>query len=127
MGGRVLFRDSQGRDGALDLSPTETVIVGRGLECAIRTDDAMVSRLGVSKLDLIKMDIEGAELDALKGAQNTLLRDRPKLAICLYHQLDHFWKIPQFLDSLQCGYAFRISHFTIHAEETVLFAEAHQT
>ena len=45
MGGRVLFRDSQGRDGALDLSTTETVIVGRGLECAIRTDDAMVSRL----------------------------------------------------------------------------------
>src|SRR5436190_15822196 len=45
MGGRVLFRDSQGRDGALDLTPTETVIIGRGLECAIRTDDAMVSRL----------------------------------------------------------------------------------
>src|SRR5690242_9541522 len=44
MGGRVVYRDSQGRDGSLELSATETVYVGRGLECAIRTDDAMVSR-----------------------------------------------------------------------------------
>src|SRR3954453_10734325 len=41
---RLLFRDSQGREGTVDLSPTETVYVGRGLECAIRTDDGMVSR-----------------------------------------------------------------------------------
>src|SRR5262245_5636916 len=41
---RLLFRDSQGREGAVELSPTETVFVGRGLECAIRTDDGMVSR-----------------------------------------------------------------------------------
>src|SRR5690349_12574062 len=41
---RLLFRDSQGREGAAELNPTETVYVGRGLECAIRTDDGMVSR-----------------------------------------------------------------------------------
>src|SRR5215468_11060292 len=41
---RLLFKDSQGREGTVELSPTETVYVGRGLECAIRTDDGMVSR-----------------------------------------------------------------------------------
>ncbi len=41
---RLLFRDSQGREGTVELTPTETVFVGRGLECAIRTDDGMVSR-----------------------------------------------------------------------------------
>ncbi len=41
---KLLFRDSQGREGAVELSPAETVYVGRGLECAIRTDDGMVSR-----------------------------------------------------------------------------------
>src|SRR5688572_23029124 len=41
---RLQFRDSQGREGTVELSPTETVYVGRGLECAIRTDDGMVSR-----------------------------------------------------------------------------------
>ena len=88
------------------------------------TVDAMVERLGVPRVDLIKMDIEGAELAALHGGRRTIVRDRPKLAICIYHQLDHFWKIPQFINSLNCGYEFRIGHFTIHAEETVLFAVA---
>ena len=41
---RLIFRDSQGREGTVELSPAETVYVGRGLECAIRTDDGMVSR-----------------------------------------------------------------------------------
>src|SRR3569623_701114 len=41
---RLIFRDSQGREGTVELSATETVYVGRGLECAIRTDDGMVSR-----------------------------------------------------------------------------------
>jgi hypothetical protein len=41
---RLIFRDSQGREGTVELTPSETVYVGRGLECAIRTDDGMVSR-----------------------------------------------------------------------------------
>ena len=41
---RLIFRDSQGREGTVELSANETVYVGRGLECAIRTDDGMVSR-----------------------------------------------------------------------------------
>lgn len=40
----LLFRDSQGREGTVELSPTDTVFVGRGLDCAIRTDDGLVSR-----------------------------------------------------------------------------------
>src|SRR4029077_7221777 len=41
---RLLFRDSQGREGTVELAAADTVYVGRGLECAIRTDDGMVSR-----------------------------------------------------------------------------------
>jgi hypothetical protein len=41
---RLLYRDSQGREGTVELKPSEVVFVGRGLECAIRTDDGMVSR-----------------------------------------------------------------------------------
>ncbi len=44
MAGRLLFRDSVGREGVVDLGMTEPVFVGRGLDCAIRTDDGMVSR-----------------------------------------------------------------------------------
>jgi hypothetical protein len=46
------------------------------------------------------------------------------LAISIYHKLPDFWEIARYLDSLDLGYRFYIRHFTIHAEETVLFAVA---
>ena len=73
-------------------------------------------------VNFIKMDIEGAELNALKGAEQTLRKWKPQLAISVYHELEHFWQIPAFIDSLNLGYRFYLDHFTIHAEETVLFA-----
>ena len=48
----------------------------------------------------IKMDIEGAEYQALLGARETILRHRPNLAISLYHRPEHIWQIPLFLKNL---------------------------
>ncbi|HEY1494629.1 MAG TPA: FkbM family methyltransferase [Candidatus Solibacter sp.] len=48
----------------------------------------------------IKMDIEGAELDALDGTAAVLRRSRPALAICAYHLQDHLWRIPQRISHL---------------------------
>ncbi len=84
--------------------------------------DDFVSRHGVPKVDFIKMDIEGAEFLALRGAERTISYYRPKMAISLYHSIDDFVRIPAYLDSLNLGYRFYLDHFTIHVEETVLFA-----
>lgn len=84
--------------------------------------DDMVSSRALERVDFIKMDIEGAELPALKGAEATLRKFRPKLAIAVYHSLEDFWTIPQYLDQLGLGYKFALRHFTIHQEETILFA-----
>jgi FkbM family methyltransferase len=76
------------------------------------------------RLDFIKMDIEGAELSALRGAEATLRKYRPALAIAIYHRDRDFVDIPLFLDGLGLGYRFYLDHFTIYGEETVLFATA---
>jgi FkbM family methyltransferase len=85
--------------------------------------DDVVARGDYPRIDFIKMDIEGAELEALKGSEGVLRRFKPKLAITVYHNFKDFWMIPQYLDRLGLGYRFYLRHFTIHAEETVLFAK----
>ena len=87
----------------------------------ISIDDA-VQQNDINKVDFIKMDIEGAEPEALKGAVRTIEKFRPKLAISIYHNLSHFSQIPSFIDSLGLGYKFYLDHFTIHTDETILFA-----
>jgi FkbM family methyltransferase len=74
------------------------------------------------RVDFIKMDIEGSELEALHGAEAVLKKFKPKLAITVYHNFEDYWTIPQYIESLGLGYRFYLRHFTMHAEETVLFA-----
>jgi FkbM family methyltransferase len=90
----------------------------------ITTIDETVTRTDVPRVDFIKMDIEGSELAALRGAESTLLRWRPKLAISLYHRYEDFFAIPAWIDALGLGYRFYLEHYSIHSEETVLYAKA---
>jgi FkbM family methyltransferase len=74
------------------------------------------------KATFIKMDIEGAELNALKGAKNTIIKYRPKLAICLYHKLEDIWEIPTYIMQLCDDYKFYIRHYNSWHSGTILYA-----
>lgn len=90
----------------------------------VRSIDDLVEAGRVSRVDFTKMDIEGSELAALCGAERTLRRFTPKLAISLYHKPEDFCDIPAWLNQLGLGYRFYLGHYTIHAGETVLYAIA---
>jgi FkbM family methyltransferase len=75
--------------------------------------------LNGEKATFIKMDIEGAELNALKGAKQTILKYRPKLAICVYHKPEDIWEIPAYILSLRNDYKFYLRHYWY---DTVLYA-----
>lgn len=84
--------------------------------------DDMVKEQKLSSVDFIKMDIEGAETFALKGAEKTLLEFHPKLAISIYHSLSDVSEIPKYIDSLGLDYSYHIDHYTLFENETVLYA-----
>ena len=84
--------------------------------------DNLVKERNIPKIDFIKMDIEGAELNALKGAIKTIQEFRPKLAIAIYHQVKDFDNIVNFISNLNLEYKFYLGHYTIYAQETILFA-----
>jgi FkbM family methyltransferase len=87
-----------------------------------RCMDDLVAERGLDRVDFIKLDIEGAGLQALRGAERALRRFRPAIAVCLYHRLDDFVTIPAYLRELALGYEFHLDHFWVHEAETVLFA-----
>jgi FkbM family methyltransferase len=74
------------------------------------------------KITFIKMDIEGAELEALKGAQNIIRKDKPKLAICVYHKPEDIINIPVYVKKLVPDYKLYMRHYSDADLETVLYA-----
>ena len=71
---------------------------------------------------MIKMDVEGSELESLKGAAQTIRQDKPKLAICIYHKPEDLWEIPLYIKDLVPEYRLYIRHHSNMATETVLYA-----
>lgn len=84
----------------------------------IRGDDLRIAPT------IIKMDIEGAELSALKGFSNTIKCYKPKLAICLYHRVEDYWTIPIYIHNLVPQYKLYVRNGSDcnNNNETVLYA-----
>ncbi|AEF19956.1 MULTISPECIES: FkbM family methyltransferase [unclassified Hydrogenobaculum] len=83
-----------------DLGGGSRIDTAGDIEVELISIDEFVKEHNIPKVDFIKMDIEGAELDALKGAINTIKTFKPKLAICIYHKPEHFYEIPTFIKSI---------------------------
>lgn len=86
--------------------------------------DSFVAKSGITRLDLVKLDIEGSELAALEGARETIRRFRPKLQICLYHQFQDLWELPLFIKELVPEYQLFVGHHAPHHLDTVLYCRA---
>lgn len=74
------------------------------------------------KVTYIKMDVEGAEMAALIGAENLIRTNKPKLAISVYHKRDDIWEIPKLLLKYNPDYKFYLRIYSFTGNDTVLYA-----
>jgi FkbM family methyltransferase len=111
------------KDGSLQFDATGTAastLTAAGttqVPCA-RLDDVLANETPT----YLKMDIEGAELDALHGAAEMIRRCHPVLAICLYHKPEDLWTIPLYIDSLGVDYHYLVRAHSEECWELVLYA-----
>jgi FkbM family methyltransferase len=70
----------------------------------------------------IKLDIEGAESEALEGARVLIARHRPRLAVCIYHAPAHLWELPALIRSLTPGYQYYLRHHGFNGFDLVAYA-----
>lgn len=83
----------------------------------VRLDD-----FNISDVSIIALDIEGAELEALEGATNTIRLCKPILAICSYHKISDYVDIPKYINSLEENYKLLFRQHSCYYEESVIYA-----
>lgn len=103
---KELLTDSRLEEGG------KTIVEGIDIDSVVKED----------VVTYIKMDVEGSELRALEGAKNTIIKNKPKLAICLYHKPEDILELPLYILELVPEYKFYIRHYTSKRWETVLYA-----
>ena len=119
-----MIRNARAGGGALPQEVAPGFSIEGREDVPTETIDHLVQTGRIERVDFIKMDIEGSELAALRGAEASLRRFKPRLAISLYHKITDLFEIPRYLDGLGLGYRFYLDHYTIHLGESVLYAHA---
>lgn len=109
----LAFDPAENNRGMAKISETGSVEIE-----ARRLDDL----LGERKVTFLKMDIEGSELAALRGAERIIREQRPKLAICVYHKPEDIWEIPSLVLRFHPDYRLYLRHYSLIYTETVLYA-----
>lgn len=89
----------------------------------LRSIDFLVNTQEIPRIDFIKLDVEGSEIESIRGARDSIQRFRPKLAISLYHKPNDIFEIILHVKEKFPFYSLYIDHYTIHAEETVLYCK----
>ena len=107
-------------------------INGAGTNCAEETNAhrggttvpvvSLDDHLGDQRVTFIKMDIEGAEMAALRGAEHIIRTQHPKLAISVYHCRDDVWRVPMLLLEYYSDYRFYYRVYAFSGNDTVLYA-----
>lgn len=78
--------------------------------------------LSIHGTSFLKMDIEGAEMDALHGAEKLLAKEQPNCAICVYHKISDMWNVPMFLHEKLPNHTLLLRHHQFSYSETVCYA-----
>jgi len=87
----------------------------------LRSIDFLVNTKEIPRIDFMKLDVEGSEIESIRGAQESIRRFKPKLAISLYHKPNDLFEIILHIKEKFPFYSCYLGHYSIHAEETVLY------
>jgi len=94
-----------------------TISQNKGTKVVVKRFDDVMS----ADVDMLKIDIEGAEIEFLHGAQDYIRRHKPHIAIAVYHRPTDFVDIPKFILSLNCEYSVEFRHYSEGWSESIMY------
>lgn len=81
-----------------------------------------IDKLICGKIDLLALDVEGLEINALIGAKHVIHKFSPILGICVYHKIGHYTDIPLCIKEINPSYQILVRHHSISPCESVIYA-----
>lgn len=109
---KVSFEGGKGSGSTVKKGSSNHLVKARAIDGVNECKDAT----------FIKMDIEGSEYNALQGAYHTIRKNKPVLAICIYHSDEDMLRIIELISNWKLGYKLYIRHHGQRISETVLYA-----
>lgn len=106
------------RHGLAAMTPGTGEPSGQSLSEVISLDNYLDGR----QVTLLKADVEGMEMDLLRGARETILRHRPKMVICVYHYPSDLYEVAEYIRSLVPEYKFSLRQHAPIFGDFVLYA-----
>lgn len=92
------------------------------LRCQLTSIDDFCAQNHLGRINCIKLDVEGAELAALKGSVKTIHKCMPRLIICLYHKPADMYEIPVWIKETAPEYKLYLAHSSCQFMDTILYA-----
>ncbi len=117
--GRIEIASSSGIDPKAN-ARTNTLSVETE-SVVVRALDEINEIKNTSKVDMIKVDVEGFEPDVLIGASKTIKKYQPILLLAGYHIPEHLWSLPMMIEELGLEYNIRVGHHPAAPYEPELF------
>lgn len=113
-------------DGDYECEPLKLNCYSPGFNVAdeklpMRSIDSLVIDKVIKRVDFIKLDVEGSEMAALKGASGTIRKFKPKLGISVYHKPNDIFELPLYINENYPDYKIYMDHYTTHDGETVMY------
>lgn len=110
--GQIAF-DTEGTDASAANPESATLVPCSTLDKLFRD----------TPFSFLKLDIEGAEMDALRGGASVIQKNRPRLAICVYHCQAHLWEIPNFVHGLLPDSRLSLVNHGVEGWDVVMYAD----
>lgn len=117
--GRISFQC----DGASSSAVVDLSVAGLAASATVEVEVVPLDELPLeAPPTYVKMDIEGMEPAALRGARRIIRAHAPDLAVCVYHRLEHAWEIPLAIEEIRPGHAFHLRRYSQWPWDIVCYA-----
>ena len=108
--GELYFSSTGGMDGSLAESGE------------LKVDVVSVDEFIDGRVSYIKLDVEGAEEEALNGAKKHIAEDKPKMAVALYHRASDLWELPSQIERLGGKFSYSLRHYSQTIDDSIIYA-----